>query len=299
LLVDDEPALTNLVKMALHYEGLDRRGRTQTAGKRSPSSTMSNPMCSFWDIMLPDVDGLQILQRVRESGPYTPTLFLTARDSVMDRVTGLTAGADDYMTKPFSLEELVARLRGLLRRSSHLAPPAEDELTVGDLTLDGASHEVTRAGTPISLSSTEFELLRFLMRNPRRALTRTEILDRVWNYDFAGRTSIVDLYISYLRKKIDAGREPMIHTVRGVRIHAPRAGLTPRWQRNDQGRNHSVWRPRTLRHQLVLGVSAVVTVVLLVVGVIAAVSGFAERAGKRMSSASSELATSASVHPLT
>ena len=168
------------------------------------------------DIMLPDVDGLQILQRIRESGPYTPTLFLTARDSVMDRVTGLTAGADDYMTKPFSLEELVARLRGLLRRSSHLAPPAEDELTVGDLTLDGASHEVTRAGTPISLSSTEFELLRFLMRNPRRALTRTEILDRVWNYDFAGRTSIVDLYISYLRKKIDAGREPMIHTVRGV-----------------------------------------------------------------------------------
>jgi two-component system, OmpR family, response regulator TrcR len=111
---------------------------------------------------------------------------------------------------------LVARLRGLLRRSSHLAPPAEDELAVGDLTLDGASHEVTRAGTPISLSSTEFELLRFLMRNPRRALTRTEILDRVWNYDFAGRTSIVDLYISYLRKKIDAGRDPMIHTVRGV-----------------------------------------------------------------------------------
>ena len=168
------------------------------------------------DIMLPDVDGLQILQRIRESEPYTPTLFLTARDSVMDRVTGLTAGADDYMTKPFSLEELVARLRGLLRRSNHLAPPAEDGLKVGDLKLDGASHEVSRAGTPISLTSTEFELLRFLMRNPGRALTRTEILDRVWNYDFAGRTSIVDLYISYLRKKIDAGREPMMHTVRGV-----------------------------------------------------------------------------------
>jgi len=215
LLVDDEPALTNLVKMALHYEGWTVE--VAHNGREAVSKFDDvEPDVLVLDIMLPDVDGLQILQRVRESGPYTPTLFLTARDSVMDRVTGLTAGADDYMTKPFSLEELVARLRGLLRRSSHLAPPAEDELTVGDLTLDGASHEVTRAGTPISLSSTEFELLRFLMRNPRRALTRTEILDRVWNYDFAGRTSIVDLYISYLRKKIDAGREPMIHTVRGV-----------------------------------------------------------------------------------
>jgi two-component system, OmpR family, response regulator TrcR len=215
LLVDDEPALTNLVKMALHYEGWT----VEVAHNGREAVTKFDdvePDVLVLDIMLPDVDGLQILQRIRESGPYTPTLFLTARDSVMDRVTGLTAGADDYMTKPFSLEELVARLRGLLRRSSHLAPPAEDALTVGDLSLDGASHEVTRAGTPISLSSTEFELLRFLMRNPRRALTRTEILDRVWNYDFAGRTSIVDLYISYLRKKIDAGREPMIHTVRGV-----------------------------------------------------------------------------------
>src|ERR1700749_581382 len=215
LLVDDEPALTNLVKMALHYEGwtveVAHNGREAVSKFEEVS-----PDVLVLDIMLPDVDGLQILQRIREADAYTPTLFLTARDSVTDRVTGLTAGADDYMTKPFSLEELVARLRGLLRRSSHLAPPAEDELTVGDLPSDGESHEVTRAGTPISLSSTEFDLLRFLMRNPRRALTRTEILDRVWNYDFAGRTSIVDLYISYLRKKIDAGRDPMIHTVRGV-----------------------------------------------------------------------------------
>jgi two-component system response regulator TrcR len=215
LLVDDEPALTNLVKMALHYEGwtveVAHNGR-EAVNKFDDVE----PDVLVLDIMLPDIDGLEILQRIRQSGPYTPTLFLTARDSVMDRVTGLTAGADDYMTKPFSLEELVARLRGLLRRSNHLAPPAEESLTIGDLTLDGASHEVHRAGSLISLSSTEFELLRFLMRNPRRALTRTEILDRVWNYDFAGRTSIVDLYISYLRKKIDAGREPMIHTVRGV-----------------------------------------------------------------------------------
>jgi two-component system, OmpR family, response regulator TrcR len=215
LLVDDEPALTNLVKMALHYEGwaveVANNGREAIA-----KFEKVNPDVLVLDIMLPDVDGLRILERVRESDTYTPTLFLTARDSVMDRVTGLTAGADDYMTKPFSLEELVARLRGLLRRSTQLTPPAAEALSVGDLKVDSASREVTRAGEPISLSSTEFELLRFLMRNPRRALSRTEILDRVWNYDFAGRTSIVDLYISYLRKKIDSGREPMIHTVRGV-----------------------------------------------------------------------------------
>jgi two-component system, OmpR family, response regulator TrcR len=200
LLVDEEPALTNLVKMALHYEGwvvdIAYNGREAIAKFEE-----IGPDVLVLDIMLPDVDGLQILQRVRESDAYTPTLFLTARDSVMDRVTGLTAGADDYMTKPFSLEELVARLRGLLRRSSHLAPPAGEALKVGDLTLDGTSREVKRDGMPVSLSVTEFELLRFLMRNPRRALSRMEILDRVWNYDFAGRTSIV---------------EPMIHTVRGV-----------------------------------------------------------------------------------
>lgn len=215
LLVDDEPALTNLVTMALHYEGwvVDVAHNGQEAVAKFHKT---GPDLLVLDIMLPDVDGLQILQRVRETDPYTPALFLTARDSVTDRVTGLTAGADDYMTKPFNLEELVARLRGLLRRSSHLAPPADEALTVGDLALDAASRQATRGGAPIALTATEFELLRFLMRNPQRALTRAEILDRVWNYDFAGRTSIVDLYISYLRKKIDADRQPMIHTVRGV-----------------------------------------------------------------------------------
>ena len=215
LLVDDEPALTNLVKMALHYEGWI----VDVAHNGQEAVTKFNeigPDVLVLDIMLPDVDGLDILQRIRESDAYTPTLFLTARDSVLDRVTGLTAGADDYMTKPFSLEELVVRLRGLLRRSSHLTGPAQEVLKVGDLTLDGASREVTRGRKSVPLSTTEFELLRFLMRNPRRALSRTEILDRVWNYDFAGRTSIVDLYISYLRKKIDVGNGPMIHTVRGI-----------------------------------------------------------------------------------
>lgn len=182
LLVDDEPALTNLVKMALHYEGWDVEV-AHDGQEAIAKFDKVGPDVLVLDIMLPDVDGLEILRRVRESDVYTPTLFLTARDSVMDRVTGLTSGADDYMTKPFSLEELVARLRGLLRRSSHLERPADEALRVGDLTLDGASREV---------------------------------LDRVWNYDFAGRTSIVDLYISYLRKKIDSDREPMIHTVRGI-----------------------------------------------------------------------------------
>lgn len=215
LLVDDEPALTNLLKMALHYEGWEidvaRDGHEAIA-----KYAEFEPDLLVLDIMLPDIDGLQILRTIRESETYTPTLFLTARDSVLDRVTGLTAGADDYLTKPFSLEELVARLRGLLRRSKAMAAPADEVLRVGDLVLDGASRVVTRGGEEISLTVTEFELLRYLMRNPRRAISRAEILDRVWNYGFGGRSSVVDLYISYLRRKVDSGREPMIHTVRGV-----------------------------------------------------------------------------------
>ena len=215
LLVDDEPALTNLLKMALHYEGwqieVARDGEEALA-----KFAEFGPDLLVLDIMLPDIDGLQILKRIREAEVYTPTLMLTARDSVLDRVTGLTAGADDYLTKPFSLEELVARLRGLIRRSKAMAAPEDEVLTVGDLVLDGASREVTRGGEPISLTVTEFELLRYLMRNPRRAINRAEILDRVWNYGFGGKSSVVDLYISYLRRKIDTDREPMIHTVRGV-----------------------------------------------------------------------------------
>jgi two-component system response regulator TrcR len=215
LLVDDERALTNLVTMALRYEGwtveVAHDGRDALAKFDSVK-----PDVVVLDIMLPDLDGLRILERIRTSASYTPVLFLTARDSVTDRVTGLTAGADDYMTKPFSLEELVARMRGLLRRVGETTPADDESLRVGDLELDGASREVTRSGEPIELTATEFELLRYLMRNPRRALSREEILQRVWNYTFGGKTSIVDLYISYLRKKVDAGREPMINTIRGV-----------------------------------------------------------------------------------
>lgn len=215
LLVDDERALTNLVRMALKYEGweIDVAHDAAEAVEKYRAQT---PDLLVLDIMLPDMDGLGVLARLRDSSTYTPTLFLTARDSVADRVTGLTAGGDDYMTKPFSLEELVARLRGLLRRSAYLTPADDETLTVGDLALDAASREVTRGGEVIPLTSTEFELLRLLMRNQRKALDRNEILRQVWNYDFGGRSSIVDLYVSYLRKKIDAGQEPLIHTVRGV-----------------------------------------------------------------------------------
>ena len=215
LLVDDERALTNLIRMALKYEGweIDVAHDAAEAVEKYRANT---PDLLVLDIMLPDLDGLGVLAKIRESGTYTPTLFLTARDSVADRVTGLTAGGDDYMTKPFSLEELVARLRGLLRRTAYLTPADEESLIVGDLCLDAGSREVTRGGEPIALTSTEFDLLRFMMRNPRKALSRMEILQRVWDYDFGGKTSIVDLYVSYLRKKIDTDREPMIHTVRGV-----------------------------------------------------------------------------------
>jgi len=168
------------------------------------------------DMMLPDFDGMEVLRRMRADNPNVPVLFLTARDAVEDRVAGLTAGGDDYVTKPFSLEEVVARLRALMRRTAVMAEDAGSQLVVGDLVMDEDSHEVTRGGDPVNLTATEFELLRYLMRNPKRVLSKAQILDRVWNYDFGGQANVVELYISYLRKKIDVGREPMIHTMRGV-----------------------------------------------------------------------------------
>jgi two-component system OmpR family response regulator len=161
------------------------------------------------------MDGLEVLRRLRAETPMLPVVFLTARDAVADRIAGLTAGGDDYVTKPFSLEEVAARLRALLRRTNR-AVADDGLLVVGDLTLDENSHEVTRAGEEIRLTATEFELLRYLMRNPRRVLSKAQILDRVWQYDFGGQGNIVELYISYLRRKIDKGREPMIHTLRGA-----------------------------------------------------------------------------------
>ena len=216
LVVDDEPTLTDLLSMALRYEGCEVR----TAGNGNTAVRAAKefrPDAVVLDVMLPDLDGFEVLRRVRGQSPDVPILFLTARDAVEDRIAGLTAGGDDYVTKPFSLEEVVARLRALLRRAG-LAAAARDEstLVVGDLSLDEDSHEVRRSGELIALTATEFELLRFLMRNPRRVLSKAQILDRVWNYDFGGQANVVELYISYLRKKIDAGRAPMIHTLRGA-----------------------------------------------------------------------------------
>ncbi|HET6289005.1 MAG TPA: response regulator transcription factor, partial [Amycolatopsis sp.] len=152
----------------------------------------------------------------RSEVPNLPVLFLTAKDAVEDRIAGLTAGGDDYVTKPFSLEEVALRLRALLRRAGGVAGPSSSTLVVGDLTLDEDSREVRRGGDLVPLTATEFELLRYLMRNPKRVLSKAQILDRVWSYDFGGQANIVELYISYLRKKIDADREPMIHTMRGA-----------------------------------------------------------------------------------
>ncbi len=216
LVVDDEHNLTELLSMALRYEGWEvKAAGTGMAAVRAAREF--EPDAVALDMMLPDMDGLEVLRRMREHNDRLPVLFLTARDAVEDRIAGLTAGGDDYVTKPFSLEEVVALLLALMRRTVLVAAEEDDSrLVVGDLTLDEDSHEVTRGGAQIQLTATEFELLRYLMRNPKRVLSKAQILDRVWNYDFGGQANVVELYISYLRKKIDAGREPMIHTMRGV-----------------------------------------------------------------------------------
>ncbi|MCB1274485.1 MAG: response regulator transcription factor [Leucobacter sp.] len=216
LIVDDEDSILQLVAMALRYDGWEvETAATAAAGLEKLHDFTPDVM--VLDIMLPDFDGMQLLSRIRAEGSLVPVLFLTALDSVDDRINGLTAGGDDYMVKPFSLEELIARLRALVRRSQLLRDQHPDPLLrLGDLVLNEDSYEVERGGKPIELTTTEFELLRYLLRNPRRVLSKAQILDRVWSYDFTGKPSVVELYISYLRKKIDDGRPPMIHTVRGA-----------------------------------------------------------------------------------
>ena len=215
LVVDDEPDLADVLTSMLRIEGWDVRAAYDGVTAVSTAREFC-PDAVVLDVVLPDLDGFAVLRRLRAASPSVCVLFLTARDAVEDRIAGITAGGDDYVTKPFSLEEVLARLRGLVRRAGVAQAAEPPQLVVGDLTMDEDAREVRRADALIELTATEFELLRFLMRNPRRVLSKAQILDRVWSYDFGGRAHVVELYISYLRKKVDAGRAPMIHTVRGV-----------------------------------------------------------------------------------
>jgi len=223
LVVDDEPHITDLVAMALRYEGF--RVETAATGRTALEAVEEfRPSMVVLDVMLPDFDGFTVAERLGASRGRVPILFLTARDAVEDKVRGLTLGGDDYVTKPFSLEELVARVRALLRR----AGTAEESgpIVFADLELDDDLHEVRRAGTGVDLTATEFRLLRFLMQNAPRVLSKAQILDHVWQYDFGGDANIVETYISYLRKKVDTLGPPLIQTVRGVgyRLAAPQEG---------------------------------------------------------------------------
>lgn len=215
LVVDDEQSLADLVQMALSYEGWNVVV-AHSVDHAVRECQRFHPDVAVLDIMLPDGDGIGLMKKLRDITPKLPVLFLTAKDGVEDRVHGLTAGGDDYITKPFSLEELVARIRGILRRVGVGSEKMDPVLQVGDLTLNEESYEVERGGVSVELTSTEFELLRYLMTHPRRVLSKAHILDRVWSYDYQGRASIVEIYVSYLRKKIDTLGPPLIHTVRGV-----------------------------------------------------------------------------------
>ena len=214
LVVDDEPSITDAVGTALRYEGFDVRSESTGRGALAAAESF-HPDLIVLDIMLPDLDGLEVTRRLRNDGLRTPVLFLTARDATEDKVSGLTVGGDDYVTKPFSLAEVVARVRAVLRRTA----PATDEgglLRVEDIVMDEESREVWRNGTPVHLTATEFNLLRYLMLNPRRVLSKSQILDHVWQYDFDGDANVVETYISYLRKKLDRLGPPIIQTVRLV-----------------------------------------------------------------------------------
>ena len=215
LVVDDEAMLADLLAQALRHEGWE----TDTAKDGLDALAKADsfhPDVVILDVQMPRMDGLETLERLRARDPELPVLFLTARDAVADRVHGLRAGADDYVTKPFDLDEVAARVEGLLRRAGRARTAAPTLLTVADLTLDVESHDVKRGGEDVTLTNTEFELLRYLMENVGIVLSKQKILDAVWSYDFGGQVNVVELYISYLRKKIDAGRPALIRTVRGA-----------------------------------------------------------------------------------
>jgi two-component system, OmpR family, response regulator len=214
LVVDDEPNITELLSMALRHEGF----AVQTAGTgRGALAAVSQfrPALVILDIMLPDLDGFEVLRRLSAAGSKVPIIFLTARDATEDKVHGLTVGGDDYVSKPFSLEELLARVKVVLRRHG-VTPEETSVLTLADLELDDDAHEVRRGGHVIELTRTEYRLLRYLLANAGRVLTRAQILDHVWDYDFGGDGSILETYVSYLRRKVDRFDPPLLQTVRGI-----------------------------------------------------------------------------------
>ncbi|RCS68983.1 DNA-binding response regulator [Brachybacterium alimentarium] len=214
LVVEDEPTIADLLRFPLPMVGWevtlsgDGLAAVRLARERMPDVLVL-------DRMLPGIDGVEVLRRIRAMQPDIPALLLTAMDAPSDRIDGLAAGADDYVTKPFTIEEVLLRLHRLVQRSGAVAQ-GSNELVVGDLVMNLDTHEVSRSGEAVALTATQFQLLHYLMENPQKVLSKTQILEAVWNYDFGGQANIVELYISYLRKRIDLGREPMIHTVRGA-----------------------------------------------------------------------------------
>ena len=214
LVVDDEPSIVDAVATSLRYEGFDVS--VATTGRQALASAQEDaPDLMVLDVMLPDLDGLEVTRRLRSDGITVPVLFLTAKDSVEDKVAGLSVGGDDYVTKPFALAEIVARVHAILRRVG--AEPVDgDLLRFSDIEMSEGAHEVTRAGKPVQLTATEFNLLRFFMLNPRHVLSKAQILDHVWHYDFEGDANVVETYVSYLRRKLEAHGPPVIHTVRLV-----------------------------------------------------------------------------------
>lgn len=216
LVVDDEPNIVELLSMSLRYAGFEVE--TAMNGRDAVKAAQSfRPDVILLDVMLPDLDGFDVLRRLRGEGAKVPVLFLTAKDATEDKVTGLTIGADDYITKPFSLEEVIARIRVVLRRlHGEDAMAASSRLTFADIELDDDSHEVWKAGELVPLSPTEFKLLRYFMSNVGRVLSKMQILDHVWNYDFGGDANVVESYVSYLRKKVDTTDPRLISTLRGV-----------------------------------------------------------------------------------
>jgi two-component system, OmpR family, response regulator len=215
LVVDDEPSITDAVATALGYEGFDV---ATAANGRAALARVEDfrPDLVVLDIMLPDLDGIAITRRLRRDGIGVPVLFLTAKDDAADKIEGLTVGGDDYVTKPFTLAEVIARVHAILRRTVGLADGDGTELHFADLEMNIDTHEVWRAGHPLKLTATEFNLLRFFMENPRLVLSKTQILDHVWSYDFDGDPNVVETYVSYLRKKLDVYGPPLIQTIRLV-----------------------------------------------------------------------------------